>query len=391
MDLNFTPEEEAFRREVREFMRSAMPPDIRETIEAGERVNRDHMVRWQKILHAKGWGAAGWPTEWGGPGWDPIHQNIFEEEAALAGAPRQLPFGLRMVAPVLMKFGDEAQKRRFLPRIPSAEDWWCQGYSEPGAGSDLAGLSTRAVRKGDRYVINGQKTWTTLAQYADWMFCLVRTDPDAKKQEGISFVLLDMKSKGVTVRPIILLDGAHEVNEVFLDDVEIPVEQRVGAENQGWTIAKYLLEHERTNIAGIGLSKRELARARRLARECKRNGRALADDPLFAAKMAEVEIDLMALEITNLRVLAEGRARGTLGPMTSMLKIKGSEIFQRVSELILECRGANALASKADRAAPDGWAPSAEAAFYLNLRKVTIYGGSNEIQRSIIAKHVLEL
>jgi len=391
MDLNFTPEEEAFRREVRDFMRTAMPPDIRETIESGERAERDHMVRWQKILHAKGWGASNWPKEWGGPGWDPIRQNIFEEEAALAGAPRQLPFGLRMVAPVLMKFGDEAQKRRFLPRIPSAEDWWCQGYSEPGAGSDLAALSTRAVRKGDRYVINGQKTWTTLAQHADWMFCLVRTDPDAKKQEGISFVLLDMKSKGVTVRPIILLDGAHEVNEVFLDDVEIPLEQRVGAENQGWTIAKYLLEHERTNIAGIGLSKRELARAKRMARESKRNGRPFTEDPLFAARLAEVEIDLMALEITNLRVLAEGRAKGTLGPMTSMLKIKGSEIFQRVSELILECRGTSALGSRPERSAPDGWALAPEAAFYLNLRKVTIYGGSNEIQRSIIAKHVLEL
>jgi alkylation response protein AidB-like acyl-CoA dehydrogenase len=391
MDLNFTPEEEAFRREVREFMRTAMPPDIRETIEAGERANRDHMVRWQKILHAKGWGAASWPKEWGGPGWDPIQQHIFEEEAALAGAPRQLPFGLRMVAPVLMKFGDEAQKRRFLPRIPSAEDWWCQGYSEPGAGSDLAGLSTRAVRKGDRYVISGQKTWTTLAQYADWMFCLVRTDPEAKKQEGISFVLLDMKSKGVTVRPIILLDGAHEVNEVFLDDVEIPLDQRVGAENQGWTIAKYLLEHERTNIAGIGLNKRELARVKRLTREARRNGRPLVEDPLFAARLAEIEIDLMALEITNLRVLAAGRAKGTLGPMTSMLKIKGSEIFQRISELILECRGARALASKADKGAHDGWALAPEAAFYLNLRKVTIYGGSNEIQRGIIAKHVLEL
>jgi alkylation response protein AidB-like acyl-CoA dehydrogenase len=391
MDLNFSPEEEAFRQEVREFMRTAMPPDIRETIEAGERADRDHMVRWQKILHAKGWGAASWPKEWGGPGWDPIRQHIFEEEAALAGAPRQLPFGLRMVAPVLMKFGTEAQKQRFLPRIPSAEDWWCQGYSEPGAGSDLAGLSTRAVRKGDRYVISGQKTWTTLAQYADWMFCLVRTDPDAKKQEGISFVLLDMKSKGVTVRPIIMLDGAHEVNEVFLDDVEIPLEQRVGAENQGWTIAKYLLEHERTNIAGIGLSKRELARARRLARECRRNGRPLAEDPAFAARLAEVEIDLMALEITNLRVLAEGRATGRLGPMTSMLKIKGSEILQRISELILECRGTAALAGTADPGAYSGWALAPEAAFYLNLRKVTIYGGSNEIQRSIIAKHVLEL
>ncbi len=388
MDLNFTPEEEAFRGEVRDFMRTAMPPDIRETIESGERADRDHMVRWQKILHAKGWGATNWPKEWGGTGWDPIRQHIFEEEAALAGAPRQLPFGLRMVAPVLMKFGSDAQKHRFLPRIPSAEDWWCQGFSEPGAGSDLAGLSTKAVRKSDRYVISGQKTWTTLAQYADWIFCLVRTDPEAKKQEGISFVLLDMKSKGVTVRPIILLDGAHEVNEVFLDDVEIPLDQLVGAENQGWTIAKYLLEHERSNIAGIGLNKRELARAKRLAREIKRNGKPLADDPLFAARVAEVEIDLMALEITNMRVLAAATKRGSPGPMTSMLKIKGSEVFQRISELILECRGAAALSCKLEGSK---WSLAPEAAFYLNLRKVTIYGGSNEIQRGIIAKHVLEL
>lgn len=391
MDLNFTPEEEAFREEVRAFMRDAMPPDIRETIEAGERVNAEHIVRWQRILHAKGWGAPSWPREWGGPGWDPIRQHIFEEESALAGAPRQLPFGLRMVGPVLMKFGTEAQKRRFLPRIPSGEDWWCQGYSEPGAGSDLAGLSTRAVRKGDRYIVSGQKTWTTLAQYANWMFLLVRTDPEAKKQEGISFLLMDMKSKGVTVRPIILLDGAHEVNEVFLDEVEVPVEQRVGEENQGWTIAKYLLEHERTNIANIGINKRELARAKRLARECWRNGRPLAEDPLFAARLAEVEIDLMALEITNLRVLSAARAKGSPGPMTSMLKIKGSEIFQRISELILECRGAAALPCRADPQAHGGWAQTPEAAFYLNLRKVTIYGGSNEIQRGIIAKHVLEL
>jgi alkylation response protein AidB-like acyl-CoA dehydrogenase len=391
MDLTFTPDEEAFRAEVRAFCRTEMPDEIRETVEGGERVSRDHMVRWQKILHAKGWGAASWPKEWGGPGWDVVRQHIFEEECALGGAPRQLPFGLRMVAPVLMKFGSAEQKERFLPRIPSAQDWWCQGYSEPGAGSDLAGLSTRAVRKGDRYVITGQKTWTTLAQYADWMFCLVRTDPEAKKQEGISFVLIDMKSKGVTVRPIYMLDGSHEVNEVWLDDVEIPLDQRVGEENQGWTIAKYLLEHERTNIAGIGINKRELNRAKRLAQEKRRNGRLYAHDPLFAARLAEVEIELMALEITNLRVLFEARTRGNPGPLSSMLKIKGSEIFQKISELILEMQGRDALGCRPDPSAHGGWAQTPEAAFYLNLRKVTIYGGSNEIQRGIIAKHVLEL
>jgi alkylation response protein AidB-like acyl-CoA dehydrogenase len=391
MDLNFTPEEQAFRAEVREFVAKAMPADIRETVESGERVSREHTLRWQKILHEKGWGAPSWPREWGGPGWDPVKQHIFDEECALAGAPRQLPFGLRMVGPVLMRFGSEWQKQRFLPRIPSAEDWWCQGYSEPGAGSDLASLTTRAIRKGDRYIVTGQKTWTTLAQYANWMFCLARTDPDAKKQEGISFLLIDMKSRGVTVRPIHLLDGSDEVNEVFLDDVEVPVELRVGAENQGWTIAKYLLEHERTNIANIGINKRELARAKRLAQTLERDGRPLAADPQFAARLAEVEIDLMALEITNLRVLAEARARGAPGPMASMLKIKGSEIYQRIAELILEAHGAAALPARPDPGAHGGWALAPAAAFYLNLRKVTIYGGSNEIQRGIIAKHVLGL
>jgi alkylation response protein AidB-like acyl-CoA dehydrogenase len=391
MDLDFTPDEEAFRAEVRAFVSSALPEDIRANVQEGEHVPAEHMVRWQKILHAKGWGAPGWPREFGGTGWDLVRQHIFNEETALAGAPRQLPFGLTMLGPVLMKFGTPAQRQRFLPRIPSAEDWWCQGYSEPGAGSDLAGLSTRAERKGDRYIVNGQKTWTTLAQHADWIFCLVRTDPAAKKQEGISFLLIDMKSKGVTVRPIYLLDGAHEVNEVWFDNVEVPIELRVGEENQGWTIAKYLLEHERTNIAGIGLAKRELARARRLARERTRNGRPLADDPLFAARLAEVEIDLMALEITNLRVLAQAQSRGSPGPMTSMLKIKGSEIYQRISELIMEAQGTSALASLRDASAHGGWRLAPEAAFYLNLRKTSIYGGSNEIQRGIIAKHILEL
>jgi alkylation response protein AidB-like acyl-CoA dehydrogenase len=384
MDLSFTPEEEAFRAEVREFARTAMPADVRTAVEQGEHVDREQSIRWQKILHAKGWGAPSWPREWGGPGWDVVRQHIFDEEMALASAPRQLPFGLRMVGPVLMKFGNEPQKRRFLPRIPSMEDWWCQGYSEPGAGSDLASLSTRAERKGDRYIVNGQKTWTTLAQHADWIFNLVRTDPSVKKQEGISFLLIDMRSKGVTVRPIELLDGSVEVNEVWFDNVEVPIEQRVGEENQGWTIAKYLLEHERTNIANVGINKREMERAKRLARTKMRNGRPYAEDPLFAARLAEVEIELMALEILNLRVLSEARARGAPGPMSSMLKIKGAEIIQKIGELIADMQGTAALPTHAGRLLP-------EPAMYLNLRKTTIYGGSNEIQRGIIAKHVLEL
>jgi alkylation response protein AidB-like acyl-CoA dehydrogenase len=390
LDLNFTAEEQAFAAEVRAFVQRSLPEDIRASVLGGEHVEAEHISRWQKILHKQSWGAATWPREWGGPGWDPIRQHLFDEECMVAGAPRLLPFGLRMVGPVLMKFGTPEQQHRFLPRIPSAEDWWCQGYSEPGAGSDLAALSTRAVRKGDRYIVNGQKTWTTLAQHADWMFCLVRTDAEAKKQEGISFLLIDMKSKGVTVRPIVLLDGSVEVNEVFLDEVEVPVEQLVGDENQGWTIAKYLLEHERTGIANVGINKRELARARRLARECMRNGRPLADDPLLAARLAEVEIELMALDVLNLRVLAAARDRGSPGPMASMLKIKGSELYQRIAELILETQGRSALACTWDAGA-QRWVQDPAAAFYLNLRKVTIYGGSNEIQRSIIAKHVLEL
>jgi len=390
LDLNFTAEEQAFAAEVRAFVQRALPDDIRASVLGGEHVVAEHLSRWQKIIHAHGWGAPTWPREWGGPGWDPIRQHLFDEECMVAGAPRLLPFGLRMVGPVLMKFGTPGQQHRFLPRIPSAEDWWCQGYSEPGAGSDLAALSTRAVLKGDRYIVSGQKTWTTLAQHADWMFCLVRTDTEAKKQEGISFLLIDMKSKGVTVRPIILLDGSDEVNEVFLDDVEVPVEQRVGEENQGWTIAKYLLEHERTGIANVGINKRELARAKRLARQCTRNGRPLIEDPLFAARLAEVEIELMALDVLNLRVLAAARDRGSPGPMASMLKIKGSELYQRIAELILETQGRAALACSAG-AGEQHWQQDPAAAFYLNLRKVTIYGGSNEIQRTIIAKHVLEL
>jgi alkylation response protein AidB-like acyl-CoA dehydrogenase len=384
MDLNFTPEEEAFRAEVRQFARTAMPADLRTAVEQGEHIDREQTIRWQKILHAQGWGAPSWPREWGGPGWDVVRQHIFDEEMALASAPRQLPFGLRMVGPVLMKFGNEAQKRRFLPRIPSMEDWWCQGYSEPGAGSDLASLATRAERKGDRYIVNGQKTWTTLAQHADWIFNLVRTDASVKKQEGISFLLIDMKSQGVTVRPIELLDGSVEVNEVWFDNVEVPVEQRVGEENQGWTIAKYLLEHERTNIANVGINKREMERAKRLARTLKRNGRPFAADPLFAARLAEVEIELMALEILNLRVLSEARERGAPGPMSSMLKIKGAEIIQKIGELIADMQGTAALPTRDGHLRP-------EPAMYLNLRKTTIYGGSNEIQRGIIAKHVLQL
>ena len=388
MDINYTPAELEFREQVRAFVRAELPTDIAAKVRLGKHLSKDDHQRWQRILVKRGWYAANWPVEHGGTGWSVVQKHIFEEECAAHGAPRLISFGVNMVAPVIIKFGTQAQKDYYLPRILSGEDWWCQGYSEPGAGSDLAALSTRAERRGDIYVVNGQKTWTTLAQYANWIFCLVRTDPGAKKQEGISFLLIDMTSPGVTVRPITLLDGSREVNEVFFDGVEVPVANRVGADNQGWNIAKYLLEHERTSIAGVGLSKRELALAKAAAAASQGGGAPQAVAPGFAARLAQVEIDLLALEILNLRVLDAARARGHPGPQASMLKIKGSEITQRISELALEASGATALpAERGD----GGWRPAPATAAYLNLRKVTIYGGSNEIQRSIIAKHLLDL
>jgi len=350
------------------------------------------------MLHAKGWGGPSWPAQFGGPGWNPVRQYIFEEESAAAGAPRAIPFGLKMVAPVIMAFGSPLQQQRFLPRILSADDWWCQGYSEPGAGSDLASLKTRAVRDGDHYVVNGQKTWTTLGQYADWIFCLVRTDIEVKPQAGISFILVDMKTPGITVRPIITMDGAHEVNEVWFENVRVPVENLVGEENRGWTYAKFLLGHERTNIAGIGIAKRELARLKRIAREETKRGKPLIKDPLFAARIAQVEIDLLALEITNLRVLSAEAEKRAPGPEASILKIKGTEIQQAITELLVQAVGAYALPLRRDAMKPghDGDAvgpdyATALSAGYLNMRKLSIYGGSNEIQKNIISQMILGL
>jgi len=399
MDLNFTAAELAFRDEVRQFMRDQLPSDIAERVRNGLAVRADDYTRWQKILHARGWGGPGWPTQFGGPDWGPVHIHIYEEEAAAAGAPRTIPFGLKMVAPVIMAFGSPAQQQRFLPRILSGEDWWCQGYSEPGAGSDLASLKTRAERQGDHYLVNGQKTWNTLGQYADWIFCLVRTDPNApKQQQGISFLLIDMKTPGITVRPIITMDGAHEVNEVWFENVKVPVENRVGEENKGWTYAKFLLGHERTNIAGVGASKRELSRLKSIASKEVKNGRPLIEDPLFAARLAQVEIDLMALEITNLRALSAETEKRAPGPEASILKIKGTEVQQALSELMMYAVGPYALpfgrvsTEEGDLqsvAGPDYAAPLA--ATYCNVRKVTIYGGSNEIQRNIISQMILGL
>jgi alkylation response protein AidB-like acyl-CoA dehydrogenase len=388
MNLEFTAEELAFREEVRAFLRDRLPRDIRAQVLGGRELVREDYLQWQRRLYEHGWGAINWPVQFGGTGWNAVQQLIFEEESAAAGAPRLIPFGLKMVALVIMAFGSPAQQQRFLPKIISGEAWWCQGYSEPGAGSDLASLRTRAVRDGDSYVVNGQKTWNTLGQFADWMFCLVRTDPQAKQQSGISFLLIDMKSPGISVRPIALLDGGHEVNDIWFENVRVPTENLIGEENRGWTYAKFLLGHERSNIAGIGSAKRELVRLKRVAAKQRLRGKPLLEDPLFAARVAKVEIDLMALEITNLRVLsAEGAARAP-GPEASILKIKGTEIAQAISELLMHAAGEYALPFLPESI---GWQPAeTETAMsgYLNQRKLSIFGGTNEIQKNIIAKMV---
>lgn len=398
MDLNFTTEERAFREEVRDFVRDHLPAAIRHKVLNGMHLERDDYLSWQKALHARGWGGSSWPKEFGGTGWNPVQQYIFDETCATSGAPRLIPFGLKMVAPVIMAFGSAAQQARFLPPILGGEEWWCQGYSEPGSGSDLASIKTRAVRDGDHYVVNGQKTWTTLGQYADWIFCLVRTDTEAKPQRGISFLLIDMKTPGITVRPIITMDGHHEVNEVWLEDVRVPVENLVGEENKGWTYAKFLLGHERTNIAGIGIAKRELARLKRIANLELRDGQPLLEEPLFASRVAQLEIELMALEVTNLRVLCAEAEHRTPGPEASILKIKGSEIQQAIAELMTEAAGPYALPYRRE-AMSAGYSGEAigpvhavtPTAQYLNLRKLSIYGGSNEIQHNIISQMILGL
>ena len=400
MDLRFTPEETAFREEVRTFLRDSLPPSIHQRMIDGEYPSKDDLVRWTKILNARGWGAPHWPVEYGGTGWDPMRQYIFLEEVQKFPAPAPLAFGVNMVGPVIYTFGSQAQKDRFLPRILDLDDWWCQGFSEPGAGSDLASLKTRAVRDGDHYMVNGQKTWTTLAQYADWIFCLVRTDTAAKKQEGISFLLIDMKTPGIEVRPIVTMDGGREINEVFLTDVRVPVENLVGEENRGWDYAKFLLGNERTNIARVGASKQRIARIRELAALEIAGGRPLMEDERFREKLASIEVDLKALELTQLRVVAADAKRGNTGkpdPASSILKIRGSEIQQAITHLLMEVMGPYALPYRDTHAdgtnepfdGPDYAAVAAPA--YFNTRKVSIYGGSNEIQKNIIAKAVLGL
>lgn len=394
MDIDYTAEERAFRDEVRAFLRDKLPADIAARVKAAGRLSKDDLVRWQKILYEQGWMAVHWPVEYGGTGWGPIQKHIFEEECAAAWAPPVVPFGVSMVAPVIIKFGTEEQKQQYLPDILQSNVWWCQGYSEPGAGSDLAGVKTRAVREGDHYVVNGQKTWTTLGQHADMIFCLARTDPTAKKQAGISFLLIDMKTPGITVRPLITLDGAHEVNEIFFDNVRVPVENLVGEENKGWTCAKYLLTYERTGIAGVGQSKALLHHLKTIAAAQQVNGRPLLEDPWFRSRVADIEAELMALEVTNLRTVAAAAAGGVPGAESSFLKVMGTELRQEITDLFRRAAGPYALPFLAedDDAEPIGPAFAAnQAKRYFNFRKLSIYGGSNEIQKNIIAKAILGL
>jgi len=382
MDLNYSSDELAFRDEVRGWLAAKLPDDLRDKVETYAELTRDDLMRWHRLLAAKGWVAPAWEQRWGGTGWTAVQRNIFEEECGAAGAPPIVLFGLHMCGPVLQRFGTEAQKQRFLPPMYKGEEFWCQGYSEPGSGSDLASLKTRAERRGDKYIVNGQKTWTTLGHFADWIFCLVRTDPAAKKQEGISFLLIDMKTPGITVRPLMLMDGMHHVNEIFFDDVEVPAENLVHEENKGWTVAKYLLGHERMSAGRTGVLKRELAKLKDFAaRQPGSGGQTILADTHFREKLTRVEVEIMALELTNLRFLDAMRRTGQPpGADVSMLKIKGTEIQQTLTELMMQA------ADPADL----HW-QGVLAHRYCNMRKVTIYGGSNEVQRNIIAKATLGL
>ena len=401
MDLSFTAEEMTFRGEIRDFVAKNLPAPIREKLSSGRHPSRDDIVTWTRILHGRGWSVPHWPVEWGGTGWTPVQLSIFNDEIQAGHAPESLAFGTSMVGPVIYTFGTQAQKARFLPHIADLTEWWCQGFSEPGAGSDLAGLRTAAKLDGDSWVINGQKTWTTLAQYADWIFVLARTDASVKKQEGISFFLCDMKTPGVTVRPIQTIDGGFEVNEVFFDNVRIPAENIVGKPNKGWDYAKFLLSNERNGIARVGVSKARLAKIRRLAALPTYGDKPKLDDPVFRMRLAAVEVELKALEMTQMRVIsAAGKVeKGKPNPMSSVLKIKGSELQQATTELLMDVVGPYALPFEPEREDGERWNEpsigpdwaSTIAPTYFNTRKVSIYGGSNEIQRSIIAKAILGL
>jgi pimeloyl-CoA dehydrogenase large subunit len=398
MDLTFTDEERAFREEMRRFFRSKIPEAIRAKVAEGEGLTKDDLQTSQRIMHDHGLATVNWPAAWGGKDWSPVQVYLYQDEMQQANAPTPIAFNVSMVGPVIAQFGSEEMKARFLPKTASAEIFWCQGFSEPGSGSDLASLRTRAERKGDKYVINGQKIWTTLGHYGDWIFCLCRTDTNAKQQEGISFILVDMATPGITVRPIYLIDGGREVNEVFFDNVEVPAENLVGQENKGWDYAKFLLGNERTGIARVGASKAKVARIKELAALEMSGGRPLIHDERFREKLAAVEIELKALEMTQLRVVADERRleKGKQNPASSILKLKGSVIQQQLTEMLMEVVGPYAMPYQRDFDGNNephvGPAYATEAApMYFNYRKVSIYGGSNEIQRNIIAKAILGL
>ena len=383
MQLELSPEDAAFREEMRTFFTTKVPQEIRDTVATRGELTKDQIVESQRILNEAGLAVPQWPVEWGGQDWSPLRRHIWHEEMQRASVPIPLAFNASMVGPVIATFGSQEQKEKFLPPTANLDIWWSQGFSEPDAGSDLASLRTSAVRDGDEFVVNGQKTWTTLGQYGDWIFCLVRTDPEAKKQRGISFLLIDMTSPGVTVRPIELIDGGHEVNEVWFEDVRVPAENLVGELNHGWDYAKFLLGNERVGVAPVGATKRVLAQAKEYAGP-------LLSDPLVAARIATLENELLALELTALRVVANS-ADGKPHPASSVLKLKGSELQQAVSELVVDLAGPASLASGAgDDSALEQWQRRATPT-YLNLRKASIYGGSNEVQRQIIAKTILGL
>lgn len=399
MDFDYTPEEKDFQQEVRMFLKNNYPKNLQDKVAKGVALKKEDYVFWQKILYKKGWIAPSWPVEYGGTGWTLTQKYIFEEECGAANCLRLTSFGLVMIAPVLIKYGSEEQKKKYLPDILSSDAWWAQGYSEPNAGSDLASLQTRAERKGDFYFVNGSKTWTTHGHYADMMFVLVRTSKEDKKQKGISFLLIDMTSPGVSIEPIITIDGLHVVNQVFLDDVKVPIDNLIGVEGEGWTIAKYLLQHERTNIAQVPRSKKQIERLKLLSKKEIHNGKPLLEDPFFSAKIAEIEVELLALEMTSLRALSKASAGASSNSTSSLLKIKGTEVQQKITVLLMEAMGYFSMPYIKD-VLIDGWQDEVpigpeEAAFlaphYFDWRKTSIYGGSNEIQKNIIAKVVLGL
>ena len=390
MRLQLSDEDVAFREKMRTFFTTKVSKEIRDTVAARHELSKEQIVEAQQTLNAEGIAVPNWPVEWGGKDWTPLQRHIWHEEMQLANVPIPLAFNASMVGPVIAAFGSQELKERFLPKTANLDIWWSQGFSEPDAGSDLASLRTTAVKEGDEYVVNGQKTWTTLGQYGDWIFNLVRTDPEVKKQAGISFLLIDMTSPGVTVRPIELIDGGFEVNEVFFDNVRVPAENLVGEENRGWDYAKFLLGNERVGVAPVGSTKRSLASAKEYAKTAGPGGTSLLDDPSFASQIADLENELLALELTALRVVAHS-ADGKPHPASSVLKLRGTELQQAVTELYVDMGGPASLASGAGAESnlPD-W-NKVSTPMYLNLRKASIYGGSNEVQRQIIAGTILGL